>query len=132
MLVHYGKPKKGADTLVAAITSSGGKAASVCTDLAAAGAAAELAAKVRSLVVLVANAGISKAGRIEDRTADDFDNLFATNARAVLSRAAASSRSRRRLQHNRHNLAGGACFARRSGAGGRAVIARLCSNQGSA
>jgi 3-oxoacyl-[acyl-carrier protein] reductase len=42
---------------------------------------------VRSLIgdrldVLVANAGISKAGRIEDHTIEDFDNLFATNVRA--------------------------------------------------
>lgn len=56
-------------------------------DLAAAGAAAEIAGKVRSFVgdrldVLVANAGISKAARIEDHTVEDFDNLFATNVRA--------------------------------------------------
>ena len=87
VLVHYGKSQKDADTLVAAITSRGGKADSVGADLAAAGAAAELATKVRSLVgerldVLVANAGISKAARIEDQTVEDFDNLFATNVRA--------------------------------------------------
>jgi 3-oxoacyl-[acyl-carrier protein] reductase len=87
VLVHYGKSKKDADRLVAAITSRGGKADSVGADLAAAGAAAELATKVRSLVgerldVLVANAGISKAARIEDHTVEDFDNLFATNVRA--------------------------------------------------
>lgn len=87
VFVHYGKSQKDADTLVAAITSRGGKADSVGADLAAAGAAAELATKVRSLVgerldVLVANAGISKAARIEDHTLEDFDNLFATNVRA--------------------------------------------------
>jgi 3-oxoacyl-[acyl-carrier protein] reductase len=87
VLVHYGKSKKDADRLVAAITSRGGKADSVGADLAAAGAAAELATKVRSLVgerldVLVANAGISKAARIEDHTVEDFDSLFATNVRA--------------------------------------------------
>jgi 3-oxoacyl-[acyl-carrier protein] reductase len=87
VLVHYGKSKKEADALVAEITRSGGKADSVGADLAAAGAAAELAAKVRSLVgdrldVLVANAGISKAARFEDHTVEDFDNLFATNVRA--------------------------------------------------
>jgi 3-oxoacyl-[acyl-carrier protein] reductase len=31
---------------------------------------------------LVANAGISKAATIEDTTVEDFDNLFAVNARA--------------------------------------------------
>jgi 3-oxoacyl-[acyl-carrier protein] reductase len=87
VLVHYGKSQKDADTLVAAITGAGGRADSLGADLAAAGAAAELAGKVRGLVgdrldILVANAGISKAGRIEDHTVEDFDNLFATNVRA--------------------------------------------------
>ena len=64
VLVHYGKSQKDADALVARIRSNGGKADSVGADLAAAGAAAELAGKVRSFVgdrldVLVANAGIS-------------------------------------------------------------------------
>ena len=50
-------------------------------------AAVELAEKVRGLVgnkldILVANAGISKAGRMEDHTVAEFDNLFATNVRA--------------------------------------------------
>ncbi len=87
VLVHYGKSKKDADSLVTAITGRGGKADSVGADLAAPGASAELAAKVRSLIgdrldVLVANAGISKAGRMEDHTIEEFDNLFATNVRA--------------------------------------------------
>lgn len=87
VLVHYGKSQKDADTLVAAIRSSGGKADSVGADLAAAGAAADLAAKVRSLIgdrldVLVLNAGISKSARIADYTVGDFDNLFATNVRS--------------------------------------------------
>jgi NAD(P)-dependent dehydrogenase (short-subunit alcohol dehydrogenase family) len=34
------------------------------------------------LDIVVANAGISKAARIEDHTVADFDNLFATNVRA--------------------------------------------------
>src|SRR2546425_11139189 len=34
------------------------------------------------LDVLVLNAGISKAARIADYTAEDFDNLFATNVRS--------------------------------------------------
>jgi 3-oxoacyl-[acyl-carrier protein] reductase len=87
VLVHFGKSQQDADTLVAAIRNSGGKADAVGADLAAPEAATELAAKVRSLVgdrldILVANAGISKAGRIEDHTIEDFDNLFATNVRA--------------------------------------------------
>jgi 3-oxoacyl-[acyl-carrier protein] reductase len=87
VLVHFGKSQQDADTLVAAIRNSGGKADAVGADLATPEAATELAAKVRSLVgdrldILVANAGISKAGRIEDHTIEDFDNLFATNVRA--------------------------------------------------
>ena len=86
VLVHYGKSQKDADTLVDAIRHSGGKADSVGADLAAPGAAAELAAKVRGLVgdrldVLVLNAGISKAASIADYTVEDFDSLFATNVR---------------------------------------------------
>jgi len=86
VLVHYGRSQKDADTLVAAIKHSGGKADSVGADLAAPGAAVELVAKVRGLVgdrldVLVLNAGISKAARIADYTVEDFDNLFATNVR---------------------------------------------------
>jgi NAD(P)-dependent dehydrogenase (short-subunit alcohol dehydrogenase family) len=46
-----------------------------------------LAKEARSTVgdrldVLVLNAGISKAARIADYTAEDFDNLFATNVRS--------------------------------------------------
>ena len=87
-LVHYGKSQQDADTVVAAIRSSGGQADAVGADLAAPLGAAELAAKVRSVVgdrldILVANAGISKAARIADHTIQDFDNLFATNVRAT-------------------------------------------------
>jgi 3-oxoacyl-[acyl-carrier protein] reductase len=88
VLVHYGKSQKDADTLVDAIRHSGGKADSVGADLATAGAAVELVAKVRGLVgdrldVLVLNAGISKAASIADYTIEDFDSLFATNVRGT-------------------------------------------------
>jgi NAD(P)-dependent dehydrogenase (short-subunit alcohol dehydrogenase family) len=87
VLVHYGKSQKDADTLVEDIRTKGGKADAVSADLAAPEAASEVAAKVRKLVgdrldIVVANAGISKAARIEDHTIADFDNLFATNVRA--------------------------------------------------
>jgi len=86
VLVHYGKSQKDAAALVDAIRHSGGKADSVGADLAAAGEAAELVAKVRGLVgdrldVLVLNAGISKAASIAEYTIVDFDSLFATNVR---------------------------------------------------
>jgi NAD(P)-dependent dehydrogenase (short-subunit alcohol dehydrogenase family) len=87
VLVHYGKSRKDADAVVEAILKNRGKAEAIGADLAPPEAASELAAKVRGLVgdrldILVANAGISKAGRIEDHTIADFDNLFATNVRA--------------------------------------------------
>ncbi len=87
VLVHYGKSQKDADTLVAEIRGSRANADAVGADLAAPEAAVELAAKVRDLVgnklhILVANAGISKAGSMEDHTVAEFDNLFATNVRA--------------------------------------------------
>src|SRR5579863_3576107 len=87
VLVHYGRSQKDADTLVAAIKHSGGKADSVGADLAAPGSAVALVAKVRGLVgdrldVLVLNAGISKAARIADYSVEDFDTLFATNVRS--------------------------------------------------
>ncbi|HEX4022719.1 MAG TPA: SDR family oxidoreductase [Acidobacteriaceae bacterium] len=87
VLVHYGKSQKEADTLVAAIRNDGGNADSVGAELSSPEGASELAAKVRSLVgerldILVANAGISKAGSMENHTVEDFDNLFATNVRA--------------------------------------------------
>jgi NAD(P)-dependent dehydrogenase (short-subunit alcohol dehydrogenase family) len=87
VIVHYGKSQKEADSLVENIRTNGGKAEAVGAELAAPEAASELAAKVRMLVgdrldIVVANAGISKAARIEDHTVADFDNLFATNVRA--------------------------------------------------
>lgn len=87
VLVHYGKSQKDADTAVRDIRANGGKADAIGADLAAPEVAAELAENVRGLIgnrldIVVANAGISKAARIEDHTIADFDNLFATNVRA--------------------------------------------------
>jgi NAD(P)-dependent dehydrogenase (short-subunit alcohol dehydrogenase family) len=87
VLVHYGKSQKEADALLEEIRSKGGKAEALGADLAEPEAASELATKVRELVgdrldIVVANAGISKAARMEDHTIADFDNLFATNVRA--------------------------------------------------
>jgi NAD(P)-dependent dehydrogenase (short-subunit alcohol dehydrogenase family) len=87
VLVHYGKSQNEANSLVENIRTNGGKAEAVGADLAAPEAASELATSVRNLVgdrldIVVANAGISKAARMEDHTIADFDNLFATNVRA--------------------------------------------------
>jgi 3-oxoacyl-[acyl-carrier protein] reductase len=86
VLVHYGRSKQEAESLVAEIQRKGGHAGAVSADLAAPEGAALLAKQVRAIVgdrldVLVLNAGISKAARIADYAAQDFDNLFATNVR---------------------------------------------------
>jgi 3-oxoacyl-[acyl-carrier protein] reductase len=86
VLVHYGRSKQEAESLVAEIQRKGGRADAISADLATAEGAALLAKQVRALVgdrldVLVLNAGISKLARIADYTVEDFDNLFATNVR---------------------------------------------------
>ena len=86
VLVHYGRSKQEAESLVAEIQRKGGHADAVSADLAAPHGAAQLAKQVRSIVgdrldVLVLNAGISKSARLADHTAENFDNLFATNVR---------------------------------------------------
>jgi 3-oxoacyl-[acyl-carrier protein] reductase len=87
VLVHYGRSAQDAESLVAGIRSSGGRADSIRADLGTPEGASLLAKEVRSLVgerldVLVSNAGISKAATIKDHTAEEFDNLFATNVRS--------------------------------------------------
>jgi 3-oxoacyl-[acyl-carrier protein] reductase len=87
VFVHYGRSHRDADSVVAEIRNNGGKADALNSDLSGPEGASDLAAKVRALAgdsldIVIANAGISKAGRIEDYTVADFDNLFATNVRA--------------------------------------------------
>jgi 3-oxoacyl-[acyl-carrier protein] reductase len=86
VLVHYGRSKQEAESLVAEIQRKGGLAGAISADLAAPEGAAQLAKQVRAIVgdrldVLVLNAGISKSARLADHTVEDFDNLFATNVR---------------------------------------------------
>src|ERR1700720_4217112 len=86
VLVHYGRSKQEAESLVAEIQRKGGHADAVSADLGTPEGAALLAKRVRSIVgdrldVLVLNAGISKSARLADHTVEDFDNLFATNVR---------------------------------------------------
>src|ERR1700676_265396 len=87
VLVHYGRGREEAESLVAEIRGAGGHAEAVDADLAAADGAHMLAEKVRKIVdgkldIVVANAGISKSVPIEGLTVEDFDRLFAVNARA--------------------------------------------------
>jgi 3-oxoacyl-[acyl-carrier protein] reductase len=87
LLVHYGSGEKAAETVVAEIRKSGGRAEKIGADLRQAEGPHDLARKVRAAVgdrldILVANAGISKAASIEDTRVEDFDDLFAVNVRA--------------------------------------------------
>ena len=86
VLVHYGRSAQEAESLVSDIQTKGGSANAISTDLGIPSGAEKLAKQVRSIVdrldVLVLNAGISKAALVADYTAEDFDNLFATNVRS--------------------------------------------------
>jgi len=86
VLVHYGRSRQEAESLVVEIRRKGGNADAVSADLGTPDGASLLAKQVRTIVVdrldvLVLNAGISKAARIADYTVEDFDSLFATNVR---------------------------------------------------
>jgi len=86
VLVHYGRSAQEAESLVAEIKAKGGRADAISADLGTPDGASSLADQVRSIVgdrldVLVLNAGVSKAARVEDYTVEDFDRLFATNVR---------------------------------------------------
>src|ERR1700761_1455828 len=86
VLVHYGRSRPEAESLVVEIRRKGGNADAVSADLGTPDGASLLAKKGGSIVgdrldVLVLNAGVSKAARIADYTAEDFDSLFDTNVR---------------------------------------------------
>jgi 3-oxoacyl-[acyl-carrier protein] reductase len=86
VIVHYGRSAEEANSLVTAILAEGGRADAVCADLSTPDGPTALAEQVRSITggrldVLVLNAGVSKAARLPDYTAGDFDSLFATNVR---------------------------------------------------
>ncbi|HEY4381416.1 MAG TPA: SDR family oxidoreductase [Acidobacteriaceae bacterium] len=86
VLVHYGRSKQEAESLVAEVRAKGGRADAMSGDLGTPDGAALLAKEARSVAgdrldVLVLNAGISKSALVADYTVEDFDNLFATNVR---------------------------------------------------
>src|SRR5271168_730063 len=73
VLVHYGRSKQEAESVVAEIQSKGGHANAISADLGTPDGAALLVKQVRSTIgsrldVLVLNAGISKSARIADHT----------------------------------------------------------------
>ena len=86
VLVHYGRSRPEAESLVVEIRRKGGNADPISADLGTPDGASLLAKQVRSIVgdrldVVVLNAGISKAARIADYNVEDFDSLYATNVR---------------------------------------------------
>jgi 3-oxoacyl-[acyl-carrier protein] reductase len=87
VLVHYGSGKDEAAAVVSEIRAAGGRAEVIGADLGAADGAHQLARAVRAVVgdrldVLVANAGLSVGGAIEDTKVEDFDRMYAINVRA--------------------------------------------------
>lgn len=86
--VHYGSDASAASDVVAEIEASGGRAAAFGADLACAELIVPLLADVAEfageagLGVLVNNAGIYPPGSIESLTAEEWDRVFALNARA--------------------------------------------------
>ena len=88
ILVHYGRSKEQADSLVAEIKAAGGQADASSADLATLDGAASLAKQVRALIgdhldVLVLNAGVSKALPLAAYTAADLDTLYDTNVKGT-------------------------------------------------
>ena len=86
VLVHYGRSKQEAESLVAEIRRKGGCADAIAADLGVPEGVTLLAEQTRAIVgnqnqldVLVLNAGISKSARVADYTVADFDSLFAIN-----------------------------------------------------
>jgi 3-oxoacyl-[acyl-carrier protein] reductase len=87
LVIHYGRGANEANAVVEEIRKAGGRADALAGDMSAPDGPHKLAQQVRALVgdkldILVANAGISKAAKIEDTTVKDFDDLFAVNVRA--------------------------------------------------
>ena len=86
VLVHYGNSEAEAECLVSEIESFGGRAEAVQADLSkpegVTALSEQVSTRVSKLDIVVANAGISKAGTLEAHSVEDFDRLFATNVRA--------------------------------------------------
>ena len=87
VLVHYSRGAAEAEAVVADIRKAGGRADAVMADLGTPDGPHQLAAQVRKVVgdrldILVANAGMSVGGTIEDTTVEAFDQMFALNVRA--------------------------------------------------
>jgi 3-oxoacyl-[acyl-carrier protein] reductase len=88
VIVNYASSQAGADTVVAAITAAGGKAAAVRGDVSkAAEAQAIISAAISSfgrLDILVNNSGVYEFGPIEAVTEELFHKMFNVNVLGIL------------------------------------------------
>lgn len=87
VIVHFSRSADQARDVVEAIRAEGGEAEATRADLSTQAGTLSLASSVDAITggkldILIANAGVSKAGSIEDHTEDDFDRLFATNVKS--------------------------------------------------
>lgn len=88
VLVHYGRARAEADTLVEEIVADGGTAEPLQADLSSAEGASELVARTKAILgarkldVLVNNAGIAEFAPFTETDADLIDRQLAVNVRA--------------------------------------------------
>lgn len=88
VLVHYGRSRDAADTLVAEIAGAGGSAEVIEADLATVEGTTGLVERTKAILgnrkldVLVNNAGIAEMTPFEETTADSIDRQLAVNVRA--------------------------------------------------
>ena len=84
--VSYGRSREAADQVVAEITGAGGRAVAIGADLSQAGCAVDLVSAVEAALglvdILVSNAGLGRAQRLDEVSAADFDEMIAVNLRA--------------------------------------------------
>ena len=88
VLVHYGRSRGAADSLIEEITAAGGSAEAVEADLATVEGTTELVDQVKTILgtrkldVLVNNAGVAEFAAFEDTDAGVIDRQLAVNVRA--------------------------------------------------
>jgi len=87
VLVHYGKSKQSAQSLVDEILAFGGRAEAVASDLGEKDGAHRLAEAVKQFIhpkldILVCNAGAMYTRTLEAQTIEEFDHQMAVNVRS--------------------------------------------------